>query len=305
MLNKGEPIWILEENVFDKEEDNRLIAAITDANQISYTVNKDLRIIAVNGEECPNKKYCFTDRSLVTSRYRDYPFIFRGSIRGCNKAASLLKYQTPTLFHDGYNFTEFQYIYWASRIRRNNLLHYSFEIRPLSMLKSLFCFFQCQPEVRWWLKPNKCGLLPGQLYNFNAIEDLVNNSGLPPDELFIVDTKRQLMNEYRVLIVNNTPVSASQYYDENGKINIIRSSDIFECKEVEELVYTTIEDLSKNGFINTYIMDIAKINDGVDGSYKILEINSFNAAALYDLNMDYVVNTISDEAIKQWREFYE
>lgn len=295
MIEKGSVLWVLETDVFDKEEDARLINAVVNAGQTIYTVDSSFNILAVDGQEVPCKdefmgketefRFFLGNSELVTGHPENYPLIFRGSLKSCREFNKIFNHSPGTFCDD---FSSFDYLSWASKINRNILINDT--VIPFGWLGDY-----CKRENidALFAKSNRCGLLNGMVYRNEAITDLIENSNLPKETLLIVSEETALSNEVRGLVVNDVLVGVSEYINEKG-FKWIKEAD-----EVNPLFYHIIKVLREEGFVDTYTIDIVKSGN----LWYLLEINSFAAAALYAMNLNNVVKAVSKSAVEIWKEF--
>ncbi|MFW6219695.1 MAG: ATP-grasp domain-containing protein [bacterium] len=143
---------------------------------------------------------------------------------------------------------------------------------------------------RIFIRPNS-GLKPvsGMIYinrypyfeqDWNFVKREVDEN-----ELMIISTPKQIEKEYRLVIINRKVITGS-LYRENGfikykQINIKEHKEIFDYAQEIADIYSP--DLA-------YTIDIAEL----DNKLKLLEINSFCHAGLYDCDYEKIVDVLID-----------
>ena len=125
---------------------------------------------------------------------------------------------------------------------------------------------------------------------------LINTGGgKPSDEIIvIISTPKVIEKEWRIVIANRRAISYSQY-KKDGKVDIIEGCD----SGAIELANLVAKEEWQPDYV--YTLDICKSND----DYYLLECNSFSCAGLYDCSVKRIVKSVSEVALKEWREYQE
>jgi hypothetical protein len=110
-----------------------------------------------------------------------------------------------------------------------------------------------------------------------------------PENLVVVSSPKNIINEWRLVISQGEIIAASQYRDKFGKKYISGADD-------------KVLDYAKNVLIETcfepdpvWVLDICEKEDG---SLKIVEIGIFSCAGLYACDMSKIVENVSSVALK-------
>jgi hypothetical protein len=109
--------------------------------------------------------------------------------------------------------------------------------------------------------------------------------------LMIISSLKKIEKEWRLVIANKKVITGSQYKT-NYELEV--SND---CpQEVIDFGNEIAKEWQPD---NLFTMDICKSS----GKLKLLEINSFSCAGLYDCKLDVVINEASKLAIEEWKEY--
>lgn len=116
-----------------------------------------------------------------------------------------------------------------------------------------------------------------------------------PSILTVISTPKKIQQEWRFVVGNKEIVAGSQY--KNMWHNDLEVA-IEEGSPEDVLEYA--QEIAKIDWDGDpmYVMDICRSN----GDLKLLELNSFSCAGLYDCDKDAIVKVASDIALKEWHE---
>jgi len=110
------------------------------------------------------------------------------------------------------------------------------------------------------------------------------------DDLLIIAPPKQIKTEWRVVVIDGKPITASKYrtggFIDYELVDFKKNLRLFIFAEKMISLYTP--DV-------TYTMDIA---EDERGDYKLLELNSFPHAGLYQCDMSKIVTAIKELVIK-------
>lgn len=115
-----------------------------------------------------------------------------------------------------------------------------------------------------------------------------------PEELCVVAEPRNVVDEYRFVVVDGEVIAGSQY----------KQDDVV----VKEPGYPQEAFILANNLAKRYqpdrafVLDICKTRAG---NYYLLEINSFSAAGLYACDLEPVVREVSRIALAEWKEYQD
>lgn len=149
-----------------------------------------------------------------------------------------------------------------------------FFIRPLEDTKSISGQIMTKDEFVYWKE--KVLNIPDDCYKT-----------IDKDTMFTVSSLKDILVEYRFLIVNNKIVTQSEY--KRGH-RVAYYEDV--CDYVKEFVQIMI---SKWEPAKAYCLDVAELRDG---SLKVLELNNINSCGLYACDTQklvYVLDNVFSE----------
>jgi hypothetical protein len=144
----------------------------------------------------------------------------------------------------------------------------------------------------------------GQLLSYDNFEQefsvlTQSYGGINMDSIVLISGLKNILEEYRFVIVNGKVISGTTYFDsENvGTLNPHYNkicTDENAIKFVNDVVKLYQPD-------KAFTIDVCKS----DGEYKLLEIGSFNCASMYGNDYDKIVNSINELAINEYNDLFE
>ena len=118
-------------------------------------------------------------------------------------------------------------------------------------------------------------------------------AGKPIDEIITIISSPKVINkEWRIVVVDGEPVSASLYRS-NGEEDTKKG-----CEVDAWLLAARIAKESWQPD-KAYTLDICKSN----GEYFMLEVNSFSCSGLYKCHPEPIIKSVSEAALKEWKEY--
>jgi hypothetical protein len=112
---------------------------------------------------------------------------------------------------------------------------------------------------------------------------------LHPELLVISSPVKKVDKEWRFVVAGNTIVAGSQYLPIETNVN---------SNAVIEYLQSILNELTWHPD-DIYTVDVCFAN----GSYHVLELNSFSCSNLYGCNLTDVVTTTSNLAINEWNDY--
>lgn len=114
------------------------------------------------------------------------------------------------------------------------------------------------------------------------------------DIIVVFSSVKEIQREWRCVSCNHKIVGVSQYM-QDGEIHINEGAPY----PVEDLAF----EISQSKWIpdGAFTIDIAESN----GEFRLVEINSFSCADIYNCDWDPIVRSVNDLAISEYREIYE
>ena len=298
--------WLLEADIFEDNSD------------------KLVKIIKDKGMKVHVLKYVPFDDDLAKRCLKIYDsgecVIFYGSL---NFGRKLMRgtHWTPGVYLKNKEYECTSYY----PILQNMLLHYSdYLMLPYSDLVNkknrIFSeWFGYSHDVDGakavFIRPNSgqkefTGMI-AQAYGFEDAVKLAGFYNVDPDMLVLVSSVKNIMQEWRFVVVNGKVISGSLYRDwsKPGKHSKSTSNDYVlshshslweECTDPE--AWNTAQKCADKYNPDTcWTIDIALTDYG---TYAILEIGCFSCAGMYGNNLGIVVDAVSEAAVKDWEEIW-
>lgn len=129
-------------------------------------------------------------------------------------------------------------------------------------------------------------------YEINTLDQLTS---VVDHTIILISNIQPIKHEYRILVGDKKVIAASKYktYDD---VDMVEGAPEGAIELAEKIANLTWQPDS------AYTVDIAELEDG---SFKIIELNSFSCAGLYAFNLKDVIIGISNIAEKEYSEFNE
>jgi len=135
----------------------------------------------------------------------------------------------------------------------------------------------------------------GQVFNYETFDKdfwLIKDFS-EPDDIAVISNPKNVLNEWR-FIVSGKEVITGSYYKKGGKKDYSSDYPIQAEDKVKEIL-REIEWRPDPMFV----IDICQ---AADNNFYLMEINSFSCAGLYGCDMQKIVETASELAVKEWQE---
>lgn len=116
---------------------------------------------------------------------------------------------------------------------------------------------------------------------------------IPDDSLIIVSEPRNIIAEYRAVIVQGKVISTSMY--KAGSKHDEACIDSYDMGLVD-----FAEKVAQDIPHEVYVMDIAEVTEG----FKVIELNSFSCSGMYQCDMMKVIPAVSEWAEKDYELYY-
>jgi len=121
-------------------------------------------------------------------------------------------------------------------------------------------------------------------------------AGKPIDEIIAIISSPKVINrEWRMVVVDKK-VRAYSQYKKDGKLDISDKWDD-DTYNAWHYAYKIAQEEWQPDI--AYTLDICLSN----GKYSMLEANSFSCSGLYKCDPDPIVNSVSEAALKEWKEY--
>lgn len=214
--------------------------------------------------------FTLVDKNVDWFSLPSFDFIFRGSLEGYER---IKKYDHPYFIHSFRSSSYFCSNYYP---HLDNLLNSDYIILPKGDLKrNKDLIFRCFGGRQLFLRPNSgekvfTGTTLWKRWFNKELDIIFTDNPTDNSELVLISSYKDVKNECRVLVGPNGIISYS-IYEGNFKEGVVE-------KVIDELNY------SPDDF---FTVDI-DLDRG-----KIIELNSFNCAGLYDCDFNQVVFDIN------------
>ncbi len=116
------------------------------------------------------------------------------------------------------------------------------------------------------------------------------------EDLIVISSPKVIVGEWRFVIGRGEIISSSMY-QKDGKPNQLPGAP----KEAYDVVRDIVKIIEKECPIDPmYVVDIALDSNG---KYKLMELNSFTSAGLYETDKKLVVDAVNRIAVEEWKEY--
>lgn len=269
--------WIL-----DKQDDeNEALAVELTKQGIEYAFLSNVRY--------------WQDREYYSYAPMDSCVVYRGSLYGVTAVAKQAWY--PGVYC---NFDTLKCSYYYPRLH-DFLLNAPYALIPFASFKKEKEFVYetfgqadtifCRPD------DGRKSFTGRVLYkeDFDDIEKISFHT-IDPEQLIVVASPRNIVEEYRVVIVNKQPITSSLYKENHRASRLIQLDETHTPSEVLALAASAAKTFAPDG---CFVMDIGVLKSG---EIKVIELNSFSCSGLYKCNLSKIVEAVSQQAINDWRE---
>jgi len=178
-----------------------------------------------------------------------------------------------------------------------DLVHYNYCMMPFGELirqqDYLYQNFSRNRDI--FVRPNRGDkIFSGKVVNkadFLKDMELFSFYDVDPSELVIVSQPSEIKGEWRFVVVGDKVVAGSQYAA-HGCVGCSEEypQEAFDLAQKIAGIYQPDR---------VFVVDICKCLAG----YKLMEVGCFSCAGLYDCNRHHIVEAVSEEALKEWREY--
>ena len=135
-----------------------------------------------------------------------------------------------------------------------------------------------------------------KIEEFERDIDLFGIYDTPPHELCVVSSPKAILQEWRLVIVENKIVAASRSKT-NGKLNTKQGAP-------DEVLSYGRYVLKTSGYNpdRAWTLDLCLAGDE---TIKVMEVGSFSVAGLYACDMEPIIKSVSKVALDEWSEYNE
>lgn len=263
--------WIVE-NFTHESSYTDLVKAIKKAGLDLKEIKKDFAYADLNGYN------------------ENAPVMFLGSIEMTNIVLSKLTGCHPVAYCNQKNYLCSKYMSHFGK-RLFNDKYSMLSLRELARQKWFF-YGLYGKEAMIFIRPDS-GQKPFQARLIDLLEfDQFFESNIDSQhELVVVSTPKNVRGEWRFVVSRHKEIIAMSTYRYQGQITKIPSAPQGAIDLVKELLEV--------GYYpdSVFCIDICEDNDG---TYWLLELNSFSSAGLYECKKDLIVQRVSEIAEEEW-----
>ena len=155
------------------------------------------------------------------------------------------------------------------------------------------------------MRPNSCNKqFVGSVFRIDNWENemsYLETLNINDDELVLVSSPKNIDKEFRFIVVNGKVVTGSLYAGTDSEFQKI---DPFKIPEGARS-FTIAQEIVKE--VNwqpdrVWVLDICKTKSD---EWKVLEIGAFSCAGMYECDKKIIVEEVSKEALKEWKENHD
>lgn len=263
--------WVLQHNLFH-EKGMRDLIEFLERMEIPHSEHK---IIPFIGEIVPDidiqgNVICMGSYSMrhLAKRKGWVPGVF--DMDGITYEDCINKWGTDMLNYDSVIVPLYESVQTFDKVNEDGLVF----MRPIADSKDFAgAVFEREPLKKLW-------------DGIDALGDEADPAGLRRDTMVMISSPKNIAREYRFWIVDGRVVTGSQY-----KLG----SRVIYSDEIDRDVYTfavsRVARISVDHWnpLRAFVLDVALMRDG---SKKVVELNTINAAGLYAANVGKLVEAI-------------
>ncbi len=271
--------WLLESDRFDENLD-RLKQSI----EKSGSKYKTFDYIPFDDKQCESITSLFPDRE---------PVVFYGSLNAASRIRKHAKW-VPGVYCDLAQFECFNYYNHFGEF----LLNSDYVMLSLGELERQHSYlYSLLNTDKLFIRPSSgFKTFDGSVVAEKCFYDFLKRATFYENNLkdiIVISAAKDIVEEWRLIIVDNTVVSASQYKNE-GMVKIKEG-----CPT--EVIDFTNRIAKKWRPESAYTMDICRRKDG---PLRLIEINSFSCSGFYAAPTDTIVEAVNRAALRDYQDIY-
>lgn len=247
----GDTLWVLQNNLISRDEYSKTKNSLIELE----TEYQDIEIIP------------FVEMLPYVKKAKHY--IFQGTTSLIQRCYNNEIYREH-IFFDSEKFKYDNLSLYGSLLLNNDYrLIRSYELKD------------CFQESHIFIRPtNDSKSFNGCVISENDVDSIILEN---PDESFIVSSTKEIVGEWRFVVVDKEIITGSQYR-KYGKLYTDSSYPKEAIKTIEKAIniWTPNDD--------AFVIDIGLC----DNEYKVVEVGCFNAAGFYQCDRDKIIRSIND-----------
>lgn len=279
--------WVLDKDLFPEYED-KLVNAIKNNDSNVYVCDYDNNFQSLN---------MFLSRNIDD----DNIVIFHGSIEFGRKFDKMSYYPAIYLTYDNYECYNY-YGYFGDHLLNSDYLMMGLN-DVIRNKDKIFKYFNKYDKV--FIRPsNGFKTFTGQCLSKINFDDEFNTliksyGGIDMNTLVLFANSQDIKKEYRFIIIDGEIISGATYIDENNKgTNKPYCNKPCTDKNVIDYVKSVKDIYHPDKAFN---IDVCELEDG---TFKIIEINSFTCGSMYGNDYDKVVKAMNKLATDDYNDVF-
>jgi len=276
--------WIIDKYIFEDYEDKLATAILNSGSNLLFY--DDLMSITI-GEFLIKKK--LTESDII---------FFHGSLQHGRRVNKLPYY--PGIYLTLENYECYKYYGYFG----DNLLNSNYKMMGLNdVLRNKGRIFGDFGTDSIFIRPSDgFKSFPGQTLPFKNFDQEFNiltksYGGLETDILSVVSPVKDIVEEYRFIVIDGKVISGSLYMDRNNRKEWKAYYDKI-CEDQKAFDFAV--EMSKIYQPDRmYTIDVCKLSND---EYKMIELNSFCCASMYGNDYDKVVNAVNELCISDFND---
>jgi len=283
--------WIIDKNIFEDYEDKLATAILNSgSNLLFYDDSNGLTIGDFLGKK-------------IRQSAEEEVIIFHGSLQHGRRLSKLPYYPGIYLTLENYECYKY-YGKFGEHLLNSNYMMMGLNdvLRNENRIFYRFTDFY-NPIKSIFIRPSDgFKSFPGQtlpIVNFDQEFDILTKSygGLDTDILCVVSPGKDIVEEYRFIVIDGKVVSGSLYMDRNNREEWKAYYDKV-CEDQKAFDFAV--EMSKIYQPDkAYTIDVCKLSNG---EYKMIELNSFCCASMYGNDYDKVVSAVNELCINDFND---
>lgn len=273
--------WLLDAEMFDHYRDD-LVAAVTEHGQEYKLIRAPKPGYSWDDEGCSYRRTFPADACVIT----------HGDIALATRVRNEGRW-TPGAYCTVEHFFCSRYYTHFGKF----LLNSDYVMLPFGELDrcKAFLFETLGVDGRVFVRPDSpLKLFTGQCASLDTFDkdlEFMAFYEFPAHELVVVSSPKEIVAEWRFVVVGQEVVAGSQYTD-HGKEHY--------SPEYDPSAHALAASVASSGFVPdpVWVTDVCKV---ASGSYYLLEIGAFSFADLYSTNKSAVVHAVSQSAVRDWQ----
>lgn len=290
--------WVIEKGLFPEYE-NKLINEIRKSGNYSFIIDDNKHYNEIEFQDMMDEQFLASDIVM-----------FYGSLQLGRRMLRNSYY--PGIYLTLPNYETYRYYSsFGNELLNSDYIMFPLNdvMRNLDIVRNRFPISHDKNHELFIRPTNGFKSFAGQMisiHNFTNEFDLLCKSygGLSMDDLVILSSSKNIAEEYRFVIVDGEVITGSIYFDsENIGTHDPHYDKVINLIDDKHSGLLEYVNSVKNNYIpdKSFTLDITKLQDG---TYKVIEINSFCCASLYGCDLSLVVEAMNKLILSDYNDIY-